>query len=257
MKDVLEGSSPVKGVLQYLFGRLKDVKPVTHKVGEQEYAVTAEGTLGAPVRALAPQWDKPTLKVITLSEIKALCEAELDDFDAKKVGLHVANYNTVRLVSLKADEFGRRHVYAQAEHTIETPFRFGVFTDAEKFLIDFRTSFYFDDEAVKVQSLCSNLESGVSVTLADDGIGQKLEVKAGTSSKSDVQIPGSGISLIPWRTFRDASPVSSNFLLRFKTVKDSLPQIALFEVDQKWQLDTMQSVAAWLRHHVKGVTVIA
>ena len=41
----------MKDVLEYLFGRLKDKQPITHKVDGQEYAVQSNGTLGAPVRA--------------------------------------------------------------------------------------------------------------------------------------------------------------------------------------------------------------
>jgi hypothetical protein len=248
--------SGMEKFLQYLFTRLKDVRPVTHKVGEQEYAVQADGTIGQPIRALAPQWDKPTFTVETLSALKALYEAQVDGF-GEDVGLHVSDYLNVRLVALKADDFGRRHVFAHATHKSETPFRFGEYLKAEDFLIQLRTSFLFNENAVKVQQLCSNLESGVQITLADDGLSQAIEAKAGTTSKAKVEIPGEGISLIPWRTFRDASPVSSNFLLRFKGVKDELPLIALFEVDQKWKLDTVNSIAQWLRTHIKDAKVIA
>jgi len=246
----------LKNTIEYLFNRLKDKQQVTHKVGDQDYAVKSDGTLGLPVRALEPQWDKPTFAVGTLSALKELWDAKVDGF-GDDVGLHVADYLTVHLLSLKADDYGRRHIYATAVHKNETPFKFGVYLEAEQFLIDMRTSFLFDDEAVKLHSFCSQLESGMTVTLADDGVSQKLEVKAGTSSKSAVLIPAEGISLIPWRTFRDAAPVSSKFLLRLKTVKDSLPQIALFEIDQKWRLDTINSIAKWLREHAKGAKIIA
>lgn len=242
--------------LEYLFSKLKDKHSVTHKVGEQEYAVNANGTLGEPVRGLAPQWDKPTFEVQTLSGLKGLCEVNVDDFP-EAVGLHVVDYLTVRLVSLKADDFGRRHVYAQAKHAIETPFKFAEFMPAEKFLIDLRTSFLFNDNAVKIQQVCSNLSSGMTVNLADDGVSQQLEVNAGTVSKSGVVIPAEGIALIPWRSFRDADPVESKFLLRLKGVKDSLPVVALYEIDQKWKLDTVHAIGDWLHKHIKGVTVIA
>lgn len=246
----------MKEFLEYLFAKLKDKLPVTHTVGGQEYQVNANGTLGAPVLKLAPQWDKPIFNVATLSALKELHDAKVDDFGAE-VGLHVADYLTVHLVALKADEYGRRHIFATAKHVVETPFQFGKYQEAEQFLIDLRTSFFYDDNAVKIHQLCSNLESGMTVSLADDGVSQKLEVKAGTSSRSAVEIPAEGIDLVPWRTFRDASPVSSKFLLRLKTVKDSLPQIALFEIDQKWKLDTTHSIADWLRRHIKDAKVIA
>jgi hypothetical protein len=243
-------------LLKYLFGRLKAERPVTTIVNDQAYAVAADGTLGAPIRALAPQWDKPAFAVATLSALAALYQAHVDDFE-NDVALHVVDYLTVTMVRTKADDYGRRHVYAVAKHAIETPFAFNNYMPAEKFLIDFRTSFLFNDDAVKVCTVISNLESGATVNVADDGLSQAIEIKSGTLSKTPVTLPADGIPLIPWRTFRDAAPVESKFLLRLKGIKDSLPQVALYDIDQKWKLDTANSVADWLRAKLPDATVIA
>jgi len=246
----------MKELFEYLFDRVKAVRPVTHEVNGQQYAVRENGTIGDAVRDLAPQWDKPLFPVCTLSGLADLVKEKLDEFP-KEVGLHVEDHLHVRLVSLRADQFGRRHVFARATHEEGAAFRFNQFLEAEDFLISFRRCFLFNDEAVKVQQLCSNLSSGMVVNLADDGMSQALEVKASATSNAKITIPAEGISLIPWRTFRDAAPVSSKFLLRFQGVKDSLPKIALYEIDQTWKLETMQSIAHWLKSHVKEVTVIA
>jgi hypothetical protein len=246
----------LKNSLQYLFDRLRDVRPVTHKVGDQEYAVQGDGTLGAPVPALAPQWDKPVFEVGTLSALAELFKSKVDEFPAE-VALWVANYRYVKLVSLKADEFGRRHVYAAANHSSETPFKFGEYMPAEKFLIDFRTSFLYTEDAIKVQKVVSSLESGQSIATADDGLSQAIEMRAGTVTKNAVTLPADGIPLAPWRTFRDAAPVESKFLLRLRGVKDQAPQAALFEIDQKWHLDTVNSIGVWLKKHVPDATIIA
>ncbi len=248
----------MKDVLEYLFGRLKDKTPVTVEVGGQAYAVKADGTLGAPVRELEPQFDTPVFQVSTLQGLAGLVAANVDDFDASQVGLNVANYRTVELVSLKADSYGRRHIFAVASHRQETPFKFGQYYDSpEKFLIDFRASFYFNDEAVNVQRLCSTVGAGEAVAVTDDGLSQEVVVKTGTVTKASVQLPVDGVPLIPWRTFREVSPVQSRFLLRMKGVKDGLPQIALFEIDQRWTLDTVNAVAEWLRTNITTVPVIA
>lgn len=246
----------IKEALEFLSKLQTPKNPVTVEVNGQHYAVEASGTLGQPVRDLAPQWQKPVFKVSTLSALKCLFEAKLDDFP-ETVGLHVADYRTVRLVSLKADEFGRRHVYAEAVHEAETPFKFNLYLPAEEFLIGLRASFYYNDEAVKVQQVCSQLSSGTAVNLADDGISQKLEVSGGTISKAQVVIPAEGIELILWRTFRDAPAVASKFLLRLKSVKDGLPTVALFEIDQKWRLDSIHAIGEWLGKNIQGVTIIA
>jgi hypothetical protein len=248
----------MKEVLEYLFSRLKDKQPVTHMVGDQEYAVQANGTLGNPVRELAPQWDKPTFVVSTLSGLADLYKAQVDEFPKEDVALHIANYREVQLVSLKADQFGRRHVYAKAVHTLNVPFVFDKFyTSPEEFLIPFRASFLFNEEAVKVQQLCSQVGSGEAVAVSDDGISQEVVAKSGTVTKAAVVLPASGIPLIPWRTFREADPVISKFLLRMKGVKEALPHIALFEIDGMWQLETVGSIAHWLKKNVPGATIIS
>jgi hypothetical protein len=193
---------------------------------------------------------------LKLSGLADLVKAKVDEFPGD-VCLHVADHLKVELVSTKADEFAHRHVYARATHIEGTSFQFNKFLDAEEFLIAFRRSFLFNDDAIKVQQLCSQLESGMTVTLADDGMSQALEVKQGTLSRAQITLPAEGIPLIPWRTFRDAAPVVSKFLLRFRGVKDGLPMIALYEIDQVGKLECVQSIAHWLKEHVKNIPVVA
>lgn len=244
--------------LKFIFDRLKDKRPVTHEVKGQHYAVTANGTLGDPIRDLAPQWVKPKVEVVTLGGLVDLYNQKLDDLDSGAVAFHVVDHLNVNLVSLKADDCGRRHVWATANHTPETPFKFNSFYDnPEAFLIAFRASFLFNDEAVKVQQLCSSVGSGDAVMTSDDGISQEVQIKSGTMTRAAIPLPADGVSLIPWRTFRDAAPVESKFLLRMKGVKDGLPQIALFEIDGKWKLETMHAIKRYFEHHLQGAHVIA
>lgn len=247
----------MKDVLQYLFDRLKDKQPVTVDAGGQLYAVQKDGTLGAPIRELEPQFTAPTLQVATLSALSDIWAAKTDERGAR-VGFHVADHLTVHLLALDADKFGRRHAYATAKHVPDTPFKFGAFYDSpEQFLIDFRASFLFNDEAVKVSQVCSQVGAGETVAVSDDGISQEVVVKSGTVTKSSVQLPADGIPLIPWRTFRDAGPVVSKFLLRMRGVKDGLPKIALIEIDAKWRIETQASIAHYLKAHCKDAVVIS
>jgi hypothetical protein len=257
-------SSGFSGIFEYVLAKLKDRTPVTHKVGSQEYAVKEDGTLGAPVRELAPQWDKPTFEVTTLSALADLYAAGMDGVptarvdNVPQVAFHVVDPLTVQLVSLRADEFGRRHVYARAKHTPETPFAFGkYYSDPQDFLIAFRASFDFNEEAVKVCQVCSQVGAGEAVAVTDDGISQEVIVKSGTVTKSAVTLPADGIPLIPWRTFREATPVISKFLLRMKGVKDALPHIALIEIDARWKIETQASIAHWIKAHTQDATIIA
>lgn len=236
----------MKEVLEYLFGRLKAERRTVEFVEGQPYALRPDGTLGAPVRELAPQWSSPTLEVSTLTGLSDLVRERLDDYDAR-CALHVVDHLTVHLVSLLADSYGHRHIYARARHTPDAPFRFGEWYAPEDFLIAFRASFLFTEDAVKVQKVCSTVGAGDAVLVADDGLSQEITVKSGTVTRGSVALPADGIPLVPWRTFPEAVPVESRFLLRMKARKDALPAVALFEIDARWKMQTMQSVAKWLR----------
>jgi len=243
-------------VLQYLFARLKDKQPVTHEVAGQPYAVNEDGTLGEPVRALAPQFTKPTLRLLTVSGLVAAFNAGLDALPVKDVAFVVAGPTSVKVESMKADEFGQRHVYAQADHVENSGFAFGKLYDPEEFQVAFRAGFYFNEYAEKVIQLCSFLTAESSLSVADDGISQVVTVKQGGVSRSAVELPPE-IPLVPWRTFREVNPVESKFLLRVKAAPGKLPQIAIFEIDGKWKLDTVAAIHKYITKELPSAVVIA
>lgn len=247
--------SSVRDGLEYLFSRLKAEPPITKKIDGQSYAVDPDGRLGAPIRALKPQWDKPTLQLSSLSGLVEAFKAGIDDLP-KEVVLHITSYKSVDLIALKADDYGRRHVWASAEHIQESGFEFGKFYAPEDFLIAFRAGFLYNENAVQVERLASTVSNESSVTVADDGVSQAITVKAGVVTHASVVLPAE-IPLIPWRTFREAAPVESKFLLRMKGDKGVMPHIAIIEIDAKWRLDTIASIATYLRKHLPEVAIIS
>jgi hypothetical protein len=42
-----------------------------------------------------------------------------------------------------------------------------------------------------------------------------------------------------------------------RAVKDGLPQIALFEIDAKWRVETIASIAHYLKKELPEATIIA
>jgi hypothetical protein len=243
--------------LQYLAKLQTPKNPITVAVNGNNYVVKVDGTLGDYIRDPNPTIQKPTLCVSTLSAVVAAYKAQLDGLDPSKVAVCVVDPRTVRIVDIVADDFGNRHAYVSAHHEFETDFMFDNYYLPEEFIIKFRSGFYFNDEATKVQQLCSKLETGSTVSIADDGMSQTVVISTGTINKSPVTLPAEGVPLIPWRTFREAAPVESKFLLRMKTAKDSLPRIALFEIDEKWIRDTMNSVRDYLREQLPEALIIA
>jgi hypothetical protein len=243
----------VKEALEFLANLQTPKNPITHEVNGVHYEVTNGGTLGKAI-ALPDLRHRPgTLLTGTLSGF-------IDAFKARVVlgtAVHIASPTLVRLIDLVPDEtFGTRDIHIQAQHSQETRFVFDKFYEPEEFLLAFRASFYFNEEAVKVQQLCSTVQAGQGVSVSDDGISQEVTTVSGTMTRAAVTLPADGVPLIPWRTFREANPVESKFLLRMKGVKDKLPQIALFEIDAKWQIETIASVRRYLKGHLPEGTVI-
>lgn len=246
----------IKEALEFLTKLQTPKNPVTVSVGDVNYAVEPDGTLGDPIQKPNLTYPRPALQLSQLSGLVTAYKAKAGELGAR-VALHVVNFQRVELIDLDQDEFGLRRTYAVAQHEPDTGFKFNTYLDPEPFLLQFRAGFYFNDEAVKVQQLCSTVGAASGVAVADDGISQEVTVKSGTVTKAGVMLPADGVPLIPWRTFRDASPVESRFLLRMRGVKDALPQIALFEIDAKWKLDTVNSIRSYLAGELSDATIIA
>jgi hypothetical protein len=243
----------IKEALDYLARIQTPKNPISVELHGQPYAVRSDGTIGDYIRKPDTSVRYPTVTVATLSALVAAYNA----IEPEVAVIHVTDPCEVHAIAKKPDEFGNRSLYVRAVHQDETSFEFDQFQEPEQFIINFRASFLFTDDAVKVQQLCSTLQAGSTVNVADDGISQTVVITAGTINKAPVTLPAEGIPLIPWRTFRDAAPVESKFLLRMKTRKDSLPMIALFEIDQKWKLDTIGSIRDYLKKELPQATIIA
>lgn len=245
----------IQEALEFLTNLQTKKNPQHVVVDGQPYKVNHDGTLGEPVRKVDPRLPRPTLKVSTLSGLVTAYGSGIDHLGTK-TALVVNDPFSVSLVDLDADEYGKRHVYVQAIHVEESPFRFNSYMDPEAFILAFRASFDYNENAVQLQKACSTLTAGTGVAVADDGVSQKVTTESGTIQRGNATLPAEGISLIPRRTFRDANPVEATFLLRMKPVKDSLPQIALFEIDAMWKLYAMASIRKYLEDKIPGSTII-
>lgn len=233
-------------------------RPVTTVIDGKTYAVENHqygAKLGAYVPPVPPP-AAPFLPLLTLTGLVAAYKAQIDSFPAE-VAVQVENHAAVALVSLRADEFGRRHVWLRATAANENPFRFGQYLQVEDFLIALQSGFLPSDNVTALSRLCSSVTAGSSVNVADDGISQTVTVIEGAMQRSNIDVPNR-LPLAPYRTFREITPVASDFLLRMKPVKDALPTVALLEVDGgRWKLDTVLAIGDYLRAALPEATVIA
>jgi len=251
------------GILDWFKSLNEEPRPITVEVKGDHFAVKEDGTLGAaihPVLPIAPV-ATPELPLSTLTGLVAAFNADVDGFSEGKgaFAVQVESYYSVALVSLAADQWGRRHIWARAKSAEVNPFRFGEYLDPEVFLITAQAGFMpIDGHYTNMLRLCSSLKAGSSVQVADDGYSQKVVIQEGGVTHGEVELPPR-VSLRPYRTFREVDPVESDFLLRFKAVKDALPMVALIPVDAgRWKTDTAMMVKSWLVKNLPdGAIVIA
>jgi hypothetical protein len=250
------------GVLDWFKQLNRPDRPVTVQVNGSAFAVKENGTLGDAVHPVLPVAPvaTPVLSLSTLTGLVAAFNADVDKFTGKGASaIQVESFDSVALVSLEADEWGRRHVWARAKSAEVNPFKFGEYLDPEVFLITAQAGFMpIDGHYTNMLKLCSSLKAGSSVQVADDGYSQKVVIQEGGVTHGEVELPPR-VSLRPYRTFREVDPVESDFLLRFKAQKDALPLAALIPVDAgRWKTDTALMVAGWLKKNLpEGATVIA
>ncbi|HEV2322009.1 MAG TPA: hypothetical protein VGT42_06540, partial [Gammaproteobacteria bacterium] len=141
-----------------------------------------------------------------------------------------------------------RDTVVKAEHKPATPFVFDTFyADPSKFIIALNASFLVTEELVQLQRLASAMTAKSEIGTQDDGFSQTVTVKRGEVTTAEVKLKPR-CKLVPMRTFDEAAPVESEFLVRLKQTEQGVPAIALFSVDgTKWQGQCMQSIKNWLQ----------
>jgi hypothetical protein len=136
---------------------------------------------------------------------------------------------------------------AMAAPVLPTP-KFGQFIDLEEFVIWLQTSFFETAEREMLRSVVSKISAETSVSLADDGITQSVQVKNGVHLSAKASLPAI-IRLLPIRTFHEEGldRCDSPFLLRVKKVGDDEIRLCLFEADGcAWQVQQTQFIRRYL-----------
>ena len=173
--------------------------------------------------------------------------------------IHVEDYLNVSVKSPSTDIYGVRDTLLTATHKPIEAFTFDTYySDPPKFIIALQVEFLETEELLWLIRVASNLKAGNTVSIQDDGFSQTVTLKTGEVSTAEVKVKPR-IKLIPIRTFAEAAPVQSEFLIRFKQTPDQTPSIALFNVDgTKWQGETMQSIKNYLAKNLpEGTPILA
>lgn len=197
------------------------------------------------------------LLVSTLSGFVDLIDANFEEFPADKVLVHVIDHETVQLVHKESNEWADRVVFIKSSVTQTKGFTFGNFIDHENFLIGVQSNFTADGDREYVLKLASNISSEKVATSDDDGVSQKVGVKAGAHLKTS-EVVRPRVTLAPYRTFREVSQPTSEFVFRVQDGVGNIPRLALFEADGgAWKLVAMENVARYLRAAITKIPVIS
>jgi hypothetical protein len=175
--------------------------------------------------------------------------------------IHVEDYLNVALKTIESDPYGERDVFLRATHEPFEVFRFDdYYEDPQRFIIALQCGFLANDELLYVIQLASNLKAGNSIETSDNGINQTATVRRGEVGVATVPIKPR-VKLIPLRSFSEvyeATPVISEFLLRFRQGRDEQPSVALFTVDgQKYKAEIMRQIKDYLAEKLPEIPIIA
>jgi hypothetical protein len=175
--------------------------------------------------------------------------------------IHVVDEETVTVVSGLFGRAEQRREYLRATANAvlaDAGFSYGIFYGCEEFNIKIQSVFVPNDDRDRVLRLVGNIKEENVRQASDDGVTQTVTARAGITRVEDVQVPNP-VNLMPYRTFREVTQPTSDFILRMKQgIGGQMPTCALFEADGgSWKLRAIQSIAAYLKESTEGITIIA
>ena len=193
------------------------------------------------------------LAVHTLSAVRDYIEsgtdecAEDEDSLSRRFVIHVEDYNRVKLYRELNSDKARENLLSAVYDAPAFPF--GRFMDVETFIINMQTHFAqtkMRDELVK---LVGTVTTDNGVTLADDGMTQRVTARSGVSLVKQVNVPNP-VVLCPFRTFSEAEQPESPFVFRIRQTGGEV-QAALFAADaDAWKREAIANIRDWFEQHI-------
>lgn len=224
------------------------VPPKLHKIHELEYATKPLHIIKPPMPA--------AMQIGTLKGFVDLLEAGIEDFGHQKVLVHVATFDTVRLIAKVANDYGDRQVVVDTVALKgEKEFKFDSYYTVEDFNIALRALFVRTTELDDLIALASSIKSTNEGTVSDDGISQKVTAKSGVGPLIEGRTIKPVVKLQPWRTFREVDQPEGEFIFRVKETPQGI-SCALFCADGgTWKLTAIKTVSEWLTNQLHGSSV--
>jgi len=196
--------------------------------------------------------NRPLITPIAVTTLGGFCDLITEGFEGIKpieVIAHVESHQSVSLVSIASDAWGRRTEIISCDLPDVKGFSFEQFMDHETFIIRLQAIFTPTADLDYLLKLASNLSTERVQTSEDDGITQKATLKQGVVLKGQPQEVKARVNLAPFRTFREVAQPASDFIFRLRNAGENQPPtLALFEADGgKWKLEAMENIGRYLR----------
>lgn len=97
--------------------------------------------------------------------------------------------------------------------------------------------------------LISTVTTENGVSLADDGMTQRVTARSGISLGKQVSVPNP-VVLAPYRTFTEVEQPKSPFVFRIRQTGDEV-QAALFAADaDAWKREAIANIRDWFEQHI-------
>lgn len=243
--------SIIKEALQYLVGLSRPEILTTHG---KSYTATTLAKLPSPEPAVNP------LVLHSLDGLIAYVKG-FDNHEGERAAPDIVQISGPREVSLMGSLYGeweQRNTFVSAAPFIGRDFAFGRYMSVESFVVELQTHFVQNKHIADILRLVGNLQSGTVKTLVDDGVSQEVTVRKGITKVTN-EVVDSPVELQPFRTFQEVEQPSSQYVLRMnRNDEEELPEVALFEVDNKlWELEAVRNIKKYLDKNLKDVLVLA
>lgn len=157
----------------------------------------------------------------------------------------------------RIDEFGRRTIYANAEHDRdpETVMNLGKYMAPDQFISEIRSAFYPSTELDGLLRLISSVSLQHTASITDNGVAQQVCVKSGV--EFGMVATADFYSLAPMATFPDLGPIHASYFIRLRQQGENNFAVALHCANmEEWVLDAKKSLTAYLEDKLPGWVVL-
>jgi hypothetical protein len=205
----------------------------------------------------------PLIKSIDLQTLTGLVDLINMRAPQEASGIvHVLSQTEVWFIDRKVDEWMRRATFLKTEVPSSPGFSFGTFMEPENFIVGLQSLFesgshYEGSDMNKLLRLVSNLSTEAVVTASDDGVSQQVATRQGVVMKATEKVDPR-VRLAPYRTFREISQPSSEFVLRLRSRQGQTPMCALYEADGgEWKNQAVLAIKSWLESKLPAAKIVA